>query len=425
MPRVTWFRFCALVFPAFLLGCQVPFLDPPASSVDDQNLIVALDPNDPDDAEYIRRFEAFKQANLVGIGLPDYAITIPVQGAKTPDRFIAASKSDRTISDGALESISDYVAPKQTSALIVWRKGLIEHEEYFGEFTAETPLKSASLAKPLSSLAIGRAIALGAIRSLDQRVADFVSEWKDHPLKSQIRIRHLLDMRTGFLPQGFSLETGHILNVAYLHPRHDEYIVQDYPILHEPGSRYDYANATSEMVAVVIERATGQRYGDFVATELLQKTGSDGGKIALNRDGGTAHSGCCIFLTAQTWLNLGILVLQDGDWEGQRLLPAGYVKEMKTGTRQNPNYGLSLYIGRPFDERRGYANPDIGLPGVLHSEPYLADDLVLFDGNGNQVVYIVPSLDLVILRTGKSPAKDQPEWDNAFVPNTVIRGLLD
>ena len=61
-------------------------------------------------------------------------------------------------------------------------------------------------------------------------------------------------------------------------------------------------------------------------------------------------------------------------------------------------------------------------PKTLHSEPYLAGDLFLFDGNSNQVVYIVPSLKLVIVRTGDEPPR-APEWDNTVLPNTIIRGL--
>lgn len=412
-----------IALPVLLMGCELPVRDDMPGGAEAPELMVALDPADQDDAEYIRRFEAFKNASLLGLGLPDYDVTVPVEGATKVRPWKRSSSDKQTISAEALRAVSDYATPRNTSALIVWRNGLIEHEEYFGGFTEQTPIKSASLAKPLSSLVIGRAIALGHIESLDQPVSDFVTEWQGQKWKDRILVRHLLDMRTGFLPQGFSLETEHILNVAYLHPRHDEFIVEQYPVIHKPGSRYDYANATSEMVAVVIERATGTTYGEFISAELLQKMDLNGGKIALNREGGVAHSGCCIFLDARAWLALGILVLQDGVWDGEPLLPRGYVEEMKTGTPQNPNYGLALYLGLPFDERRGYANPDIGLPGVLHSEPYLADDLVLFDGNGNQVVYIVPSLDLVILRTGQSPPKEVSEWDNSVLPNTVIRGL--
>jgi catechol 2,3-dioxygenase-like lactoylglutathione lyase family enzyme len=62
---------------------------------------------------------------------------------------------------------------------------------------------------------------------------------------------------------------------------------------------------------------------------------------------------------------------------------------------------------------------------TLHGEPYMAADLYLFDGNMNQVVYVIPSQDLVILRTGGAPPRgDGSEWDNAYLPNTILRGIV-
>jgi CubicO group peptidase (beta-lactamase class C family) len=122
-----------------------------------------------------------------------------------------------------------------------------------------------------------------------------------------------------------------------------------------------------------------------------------------------------------------VLVMQDGVWEGKRLLPEGYVRQMQTATAQNPYYGLGLYVAGDYIARRGFANParDREALRVKHSEPYLARDLVLFDGNANQVVYIIPSEQMVILRVGDSPPRaNGNEWDNAFLPNTLMRGIV-
>jgi CubicO group peptidase (beta-lactamase class C family) len=57
---------------------------------------------------------------------------------------------------------------------------------------------------------------------------------------------------------------------------------------------------------------------------------------------------------------------------------------------------------------------------VPHSAPYLADDVVFFDGGGGHRVYVVPSRRLVIVRTG---AVNRPDWDDAILPNTILQGL--
>jgi CubicO group peptidase (beta-lactamase class C family) len=279
----------------------------------------------------------------------------------------------------------------------------------------------------MTAIAVGRAMALGKIRSLDQPVADFIPEWRTDERRRLILVRHLLDMRSGFLPQSMSPDPAHILNRAYLHPRHDDIIIREYPVVDAPGSRYEYNNASSEMVAVLIERATGRRYAEFISSEILQPIGAPGGNVWVNRPGGVAHSGCCLMLPAEAWLRLGILLAADGVWESRRLLPAGYVTEMRRPTRENPYYGLGVYVAGEYTPRRGFAHPEREADSrkVLHSEPYLAPDLFLFDGNANQVVYIIPSERLVILRMGDSPPRGEgKEWDNTVLPNTVLRGIL-
>ena len=337
----------------------------------------------------------------------------------------AAAPSERTISEQAINDAQRYAEANNSNAFIVWRHGKIERETYFGGHVRSAPIISHSLAKQVTAFAIGRALLLGDIASLDQPVADFVSEWKGDPRRERILVRHLLDMRAGFLPQLPPQGPQDLLSRTFLHPRHDEIIVAEYPVIDEPGERYEYNNAAGDMVAVLIERATGRRYAEFVGTEIWQKIGAMGGTVWVNRPGGMAHSGCCMLVPAENFLRLAVVMLQDGVWEGERILPDGYVEEMITPTPENPHFGLSIWVAGRYTERRGFANPDRGAPQVLHSEPYPAADLYLFDGNANQVVYVVPSQGLIILRTGRAPVRDEnTEWDNSVLPNIIMRGLV-
>jgi CubicO group peptidase (beta-lactamase class C family) len=379
-----------------------------------------------DEAVYLERFARLMDASRLGLGLETYEPLEPVPGARNPVPLAGAAAGNTRIAAAALQAAEEYAARNNSSAFMVWHDGKIEKASFFKGMKPEGTFPSRSLAKPMTAVAIGRAIALGKIRSLDQPVADFVTEWRGDPRRSRILVRHLLDMRSGFLPQGPAMTAEDILNRAYLHPRHEQIIIDDYPVVDEPGTRYEYNNATSELVAVLIERATGVRYGEWLSREVLQRIGSPGGTIWVNRPGGTAHSGCCLMLPAEAWLRLGVLLLQDGVWEGKRLLPAGYVQAMRTPTAENPYYGLGVYVAGRYIARRGFANParDTEARRVLHSEPYLADDVFLFDGNSNQVVFIIPSRRLVVLRVGDNPPRGAGgEWDNSALPNLLIRGL--
>jgi CubicO group peptidase (beta-lactamase class C family) len=377
---------------------------------------------DPAEAERIYA-ERFAAAIAGGRGeLPRYDPLEAVPGARRPLDLPVAAPERAGIRAEAIAAARAYAAANNSAAFLVWRRGRLVEESYFGATTRDTPIVSKSLAKPLTAIVVGRALALGRIASLDQSVADFIPEWRGTP-RAAMRVRHLLDMRSGLLAQSFNLDPGNIWSRAYLHPVHERIMVEEYPLTDPPGSIYEYSNVTSELVALVIEAATGRRYAEFVGTEVLKPIGAAGGEVWVNRPGGLAHAGCCMLLPARTWLKLAILVEQDGVWNGRRLLPQGYVREMSTGTAQNPWYGLGLYVAGPFTERRGFANPARPAPKVLHSEPYLAADLVMFDGNSNQVAWIVPSEDLVILRVGDQPPRT-PEWDNTAIPNTILRGII-
>lgn len=381
----------------------------------------AYPPIAPEEAEriYLERHRAML-ANPSGEA-GSYEPMEPVPGARRVTPLPVATPRSRGLDPEVLAEARAVAAAANSSAFLVWRKGALVEASYFGDATRATPLVSRSLAKPLTAIAIGRAIALGRIASLDQPVVDFLPEWAGTP-KAAMRIRHLLDMRSGLLAQGFSPEPGDPWSRAYLHPEHERIIVHDYPLTDPPGSIYEYANVTSELVALVIERATGMRYAQFIGREVLAPIGAAGGEVWVSRAGGLAHSGCCILLPAETWLRLALLLKDDGMANGRRLLPEGYVAAMRTATPQNPHYGLGIWVAGPYVERRGFANPKRPAPKVLHSEPYLAADTFLFDGNANQVVYVVPSADLVVLRTGNPPPK-QPEWDNALFLNRILRGL--
>lgn len=375
---------------------------------------------DEDEALYRKRFEALTD-RTGGSGLAAYDPLKDVPGAADPMPLDVAMMPG--VSNTALEAASEYARAMNSSALLIWRDGALEAESYFGDVTADTPLVSMSLAKPLSVIAVGRAMQEGHIASLDEPAANYFPEWRGTP-RDAITIRHLLGMRSGLKPQAPAPDIDDVLNRAYLHPRHDEVLINDYPLTDEPGSRYEYSNANSELVAPLIERATGIEYEDWVSQEVLAPLGAPGGQVWMNREGGTAHAGCCWLLPAESWLRMAVLLIDDGRMHGRRLLPGGYVRAMTTAAPQNPHAGLGVYVAGDYIDRRGAANPDRNIGETLHGEPYLAHDLFLFDGNSNQVVYIVPSARLVVARLGRRPPADT-EWDNAYLINTVLRGLDD
>ena len=165
----------------------------------------------------------------------------------------------------------------------------------------------------------------------------------------------------------------------------------------------------------------------YLSESLIQPLDAQGGQVMMNRPNGLAHTGCCLLLPSESWLRFGILLANSGEINGQQLFPQGWMQEYLAPSPGNPSFGLHIWLGEPYFKSRSWATPGEAKEwGVLHSEPYLADDLFLFDGNGHQVVYIVPSEQLVIVRTGGRPSREEGlQWDNAYIPNAVIRGIRE
>ena len=348
-----------------------------------------------------------------------------VPGAAGPALAIAA-EAERTIDPAALKAASDYAQSKDSYGFVVWQGGKVQQANYWQGFDRNRLIASKSMAKMIVGLVIGRAIEQGHIQSVDQPVSDFVTEWKGTP-KAKSTIRDFLQNSSGISRLSYnSFAPWSQTMREYLGERHDDLLINETKADYTPGSEYDYSMITSDTLAIVVERATKQRYADYVGKELLQPIGAQGGTVYINRPGGLAHSGCCMMLPAESFIRMGMLMANDGMWEGKRILAEGWVAETLKPSPANPKWGLHMWLGKPYQQRVRFF-PERSQPiGVLHTEPYAADDLFLWDGSGNQAMWIVPSKQLIVLRFGPTPKPKygQPgEWDNSLLPNTIIHGL--
>lgn len=375
------------------------------------------------EAEYRRRFAELSSAAGQQRGLAAYEPQVRLRGVPGGTALPLAAGPPAWLDADTRQWLDELALASNTRALLLWHRGELVFEEYYGGAGVDTALVSRSLSKPLAVIATGRAIAEGFIAGLDTPVAQFIHEWRDTD-RATITVGQLLQMRSGLAPQGFSREPGDIMNRAYLHPYHAEAIIADYPLVAPPGSRYDYSNANGELIAVLLERATGRRYEDWNSEAVLVPLGASGGSNWVNRPGGTAHSGCCALLPARDWLRLSVLLLNEGRHGGKRLLTEAFWRAMTSSTPQNRHAGMGVYLAGPYVEWRGAGHPGLTRARTYHAAPYLDEGLFLFDGNANQVSYHVPRHQLVIMRLGDPPPKDSP-WENTALPNRILARLRD
>ncbi len=341
-----------------------------------------------------------------------YQPLVPLVGAPGPFLPIAAAGT-LTVPAQALDEAAQYVQASNGKALIVVHRGVVQTERYFGGSDADTVFSAHSMAKTLGAAAIGVALREGHIKSLDQPASTWLHEWRD-PARAAITLRQLLTMSAGFrnLP---SKDLGsHYIQLHY--GADVEAIVRDAPLAYAPETDFAWDNDNSHAIGLVIERATGQSYLDYVSSRLWQPLGADNAEQLLDRPGGRAMAYCCVWSKPRDWVRVGQMLLNGGSWQGQRLLDEGFVRELRTPSAANPNFGYQVVVGAAWQDlrlnRRALTQGDDKVAS-------LAPDLYYLSGIGGLQVAVVPSEQLVILRVGKASA----DWREHVLPNLLVAAL--
>jgi CubicO group peptidase (beta-lactamase class C family) len=139
----------------------------------------------------------------------------------------------------------------------------------------------------------------------------------------------------------------------------------------------------------------------------------------MDRPGGMPAVYCCYRATPRDWLRYGAALAMDGRVGDRQVWPAGWVKEMTTGSARYANYGYQIWTGNPPTANRPY---DEGIErGAPHGAPIAAADVFFLEGGGYRTMYVMPDEELVILRLGYF----HPDWQTSTLPNLVLEGLKD
>jgi CubicO group peptidase (beta-lactamase class C family) len=325
----------------------------------------------------------------------------------TPKPLPTAGPGEARVRPEALAAAAAYAGRKNSSALLVVDRGKLVGEYYWRGHHRGAPTNSMSMAKTVLGLAVGAAVAEGKIGSIDDPASRYLPGWADAPdARRRVTLRHLLQMASGLRLDDARDTDSDMLRIFF--GTHTERYGLGIPAVGEPGRKFEYNNVNSHLLGIALEHATGERYAAFLSRALWKPLGLSDAWLWLDRPGGLAHTFCCTFATPHDWARIGLLVLHDGAFEGRQVIPRDWVAAMKTSSPLEPDYGLHLWIGSNRGERR-----------EDRTEPFAAPDLVYLDGADKQRVYVVPSLDLVIVRLGEQARG----WDDSFLPNTIIRGF--
>ena len=327
-----------------------------------------------------------------------------------------------TITAEALAAAGDYAMERETQAFIVYHQGKIRYQRFMDGFHDTSAISSHSWVKTLHGILVGFALEDGDIGSLDDPIGGYLEEWSDDP-RGEITIRQVLHNVTGLenpSPRGtdpyrpaIQMIDGTDINAVIL----------SRPLLEEPGSSFSHNNVNTQLLGIILHRATGVRFDRYLAEKLWRPLGAQRGALRKDTNYGNVISYCCFLSAPSDWIRVSHLLMNSGKLpDGRQLLPQGWAEAMLEPSKTNPNYGLHIWTDKEYQALRPY------IPGMppefanTHSEPFVADDLFYFDGGGKVRIWISPKLDLIVLRMGFPPPEGMG-FDEAFIPNTIIRGI--
>ncbi len=325
-----------------------------------------------------------------------------------------AEPAARAFTADSLDAATAYAQELDSYALLVVRRGQIQQEYYADEFDAERMTDSQSMHKPLVPLMVGAAIADGYISSIDDPVGNYLPEWQGDP-RGAITLRDLLYMESGLeqppvTPSPFSGGTH-----AFLTSQLDAAILElrsERP----PGTAMEFNFLTTQLLSLIVERATGMPYADYFRERLWSRLDAGRARLRLDRPGGNPHTFCCIQATARGWARVGELLLGEGRRGEDQVLPAAWISQMLTPSRV-ADFGMHLWLLDESDSERVVG--EVGRRLVLPLSGPPATRVIFFEGRGGQRVYILPELETVVVRTGAI----RWEWDDAKFVNLLVAGF--
>ena len=282
---------------------------------------------------------------------------------------------------------------KQTRAVVVVYDGRLVAERYAPGFHRNMPLLGWSMAKSVTGAVMGVMVQKGMI---DIRKPAPVPEWQNpgDPRRA-ITTDQLLRMSSGLKFEEVYKPLRGVTTMLYGSRDFGAFAAAQ-PLEFQPDQKWHYSSGTANLLARIIRQtleARGQNALSFIPRELFDRIGMTSAVFEPDPSG-TFVGSSYLTATPRDWARFGLLVLQDGIWQGQRILPQGWVTYSATPTPPAPRgqYGALFWLNAG-----SASNPGDRV------YPRLPADAFFADGYHGQRVVIIPSRNLVVVRFGLTP----------------------
>jgi CubicO group peptidase (beta-lactamase class C family) len=322
------------------------------------------------------------------------SLRAPPQAATQPDALWPDGERVDPSQDPEVTKILGDAAMAGTGmrAIVVVKNGRVVAERYGDGFSARTPLLGWSMTKTVNAAIVGTLVKDGKMAIGNKSL---FAPWKADG-RAAISLADMMAMSSGL---EFNEDYGDVADVTrmlYLEPDMAGFAAAK-PLTGEVGKVFSYSSGTAVMLSRLWQDAIGDKAKALAwpRMALFEPLGMHSAVLETDEQG-TFVGSSYLYATAHDWARFGQFLLQGGVWNGNQILPAGFVDWMREPAPASKVYGKGqLWIEGPGDEEKPGAGAAAGLP----------KDTYWMEGHDGQTVTIIPSEQLVVVRLGLTPAK--------------------
>lgn len=230
--------------------------------------------------------------------------------------------------------IDDYMAGQRSAALLILHKGQLRLERYGLDFDASGRWTSFSVAKSFTSTLLGAAIQDGHIRSMDDKVSDYIPEMKGSAY-DDVSIQQLLTMTSGVRwNEDYGNPDSDVARFNNHQPEPGVPAIVSYlrqlPREAPPGERWLYSTGETNLVGILISQATGKPLTQYLQEKIWSNAGMEYPATWILSKTGEEISGCCIQASPRDYARFGLFILDGAKAKGSSILPEGWLQQATT-----------------------------------------------------------------------------------------------
>lgn len=291
-------------------------------------------------------------------------------------------------------------AKYKTMGFVVVQHNRIIFEQYWKNYSPLSLSNSFSMAKSVISLLIGCAIDDGKIKSVEQPVSDFLPQWTSYDGKV-LTIKDLLTMSAGVeWDESYSSLFSKTTQAYYGNDLWKLTLTEK--LIEKPGVRFNYQSGVTQMLAFVVQKATGKNIADYASEKLWTPIqAEEDAQWSLDHKGGMEKAYCCLNSNARDFARLGQLILNKGMWNGFQVVDSNYIKEATT-----PATWLKYTPETKPGETKVSSVPCTFYGYQFWIANYRGVKISYMRGMLGQYIIAIPALDAVIVRLGKQKEKE-------------------